>query len=436
MKRAGIFGSLVLGSLLATSLGAYPLDDYARTGIQRLQSPRADLPSGARLPAAAIVPSGIDVRELPASDPALSRALRDLLGEEAADYGVAVLDLSDPARPVFAGHQPDYLANVGSVGKLLVLLAWFQHLASVYPDDLAARERLLRTTAITADEYIEHDEHEVPVFDAQAGRSVTRRLRHGDQASLWEHLDWMLSASSNAAASLLMKELVIARHLGPEYAPDQSSRNRLLDGLSLGSRGRLLNEVMMAPLKPAGLDPARIRQGSLFTAAGKRLIPGSTSSIATPRDLLRLLALIEAGRFVDAWSSREAKRLLYTTEKRIRYASHPVLHPAAVYFKSGSLYSCTPEPGFTCRKYMGNKLNRLASVALIEYPAERPHLRYAVAVMSNVLRRNSAVAHQTLALRIHRLIEARHPLRSGSPPTAGADQPGAGAPLEVQADND
>jgi hypothetical protein len=33
---------------------------------------------------------------------------------------------------------------------------------------------------------------------------------------------------------------------------------------------------------------------------------------------------------------------------------------------------------------------------------------YLVTVSSNVLRKNSAVAHQTLALRIHRLIEARH----------------------------
>jgi hypothetical protein len=31
-----------------------------------------------------------------------------------------------------------------------------------------------------------------------------------------------------------------------------------------------------------------------------------------------------------------------------------------------------------------------------------------VVVMSNVLRKNSAVAHQTLATRIHRLIEARN----------------------------
>jgi hypothetical protein len=132
------------------------------------------------------------------------------------------------------------------------------------------------------------------------------------------------------------------------------------------------------------------------------------TSYATSRDLVKLINLIEDRRFVDEWSSSEAKRLLYFTRRRIRYASHPVLNNAAVYFKSGSYYSCMPEPGFVCRQYKGNKINRLASVAMIESPAGSPRLRYIVAVMSNVLRVNSAVAHQTLALRIHRFIESLH----------------------------
>jgi hypothetical protein len=40
--------------------------------------------------------------------------------------------------------------------------------------------------------------------------------------------------------------------------------------------------------------------------------------------------------------------------------------------------------------------------------------------MSNVLRRNSAVDHQTFATRLHRLIEAYHK------PAAAAEKPGAG----------
>ena len=67
-----------------------------------------------------------------------------------------------------------------------------------------------------------------------------------------------------------------------------------------------------------------------------------------------------------------------------------------------------PEEGFKCGKYMGNRINILASIAIVESPAEKPELRYLVAVISNVLRKNSVVAHQTLAMRIHRMIEAAH----------------------------
>ena len=59
-------------------------------------------------------------------------------------------------------------------------------------------------------------------------------------------------------------------------------------------------------------------------------------------------------------------------------------------------------------KYKGNKRNQLASIALVESPAKDPLLNYAVAVSSNVLRINSAVAHQTLAMRIHRMLEGIH----------------------------
>ena len=51
---------------------------------------------------------------------------------------------------------------------------------------------------------------------------------------------------------------------------------------------------------------------------------------------------------MDEFSSREIKRLLYVTERRIRYAASPALASSAVYFKSGSLYECAKEAGFTC----------------------------------------------------------------------------------------
>ena len=74
---------------------------------------------------------------------------------------------------------------------------------------------------------------------------------------------------------------------------------------------------------------------------------------------MRFLFNLEQGKVVDLFSSREIKRLMYMTQRRIRYASSPALYEAAVYFKSGSMYRCGPEPGFKCRKYRGNVLESL-----------------------------------------------------------------------------
>jgi hypothetical protein len=49
------------------------------------------------------------------------------------------------------------------------------------------------------------------------------------------------------------------------------------------------------------------------------------------------------------------------------------------------------------------------SVAIIETPAGENRLFYIATLISNVLLKNSAVDHQTLATRIHRLIEKAHP---------------------------
>src|SRR6185295_6859684 len=93
----------------------------------------------------------------------------------------------------------------------------------------------------------------------------------------------------------------------------------------------------------------------------------------------------------------------YQTEQRIRYASAPQLAAAALYFKSGSLYECRPEPGFSCRQYQGNKSNYMNSVAIVERPDGAVYL---VVLMSNVLKVNSAVEHQSLATFIDRIIPA------------------------------
>lgn len=403
---------------LGTSLGeAYPLDGYPYTGIRRLDfynlaqqgivSGR-QLPAGAKYPLNLIQPRHVALESLDAlqTDEEYDRKIRSYLGADKERYGIVVLDLSDPANPIYAEHNASYKSNVGSVGKIIVVTALFNTLAELYPDDVTARENVLRDSRVIADRFIEYDSHEVPIWDVENRKLSHRPLRIGDDASLWEYVDWTLSASSNAAASMVMREVLLLRHFRHDYPVSEEQAQEYLG--TAGASG--LRESMLGALNDAlesnGLDTELLRQGSFFTRYGKNRTGGVTS-YGTPRELLKLLLLVEQGKLIDEFSSREMKRLLYMTQKRIRYASHPALTESAVYFKTGSLYSCQPEPGFECGKYKGNKRNTLASVAIVETEKTDRDLHYLVVVISNVLRVNSAVAHQTLAMRIHRMIEAR-----------------------------
>ena len=414
-----LFIAVVLA--LGTSLGeAYPLDGYPYTGIRRLDfydlaqqgivSGR-QLPAGAKYPLQLIQPRHVALDSLCAlqTDEEYNRKIRSYIGADKERYGIAVLDLSDPDKPIYAEHNALYKSNVGSVGKIIVVTALFDTLADLYPKDISARENVLRDSRVIADRFIEHDSHEVPIWNVENRKLSHRPLRLGDEASLWEYVDWTLSASSNAAASMVMREILLLRHFGYDYPVSELQAQEYLDTAG----ATRLRESMLAALNGAlesnGLDTELLRQGSFFTRYGKNRTGGVTS-YGTPRELLNLLLLIEQGKLIDEFSSREMKRLLYMTQKRIRYASHPALTDSAVYFKTGSLYSCQPEPGFECGKYKGNKRNTLASVAIIETEKTDRDLHYLVVVISNELRVNSAVAHQTLAMRIHRMIEARQAL--------------------------
>ena len=142
MNPRNLLAATTVAVLLAvpTGSGAYPLDDYPRTGITRLEAydrAREGLLARGTLKPGSLWPSA-DIRlrlaerpelELPAADPEFSRELRDLLGPAADRYGVAVLDLSDLDAIRYAEHQGNLSQNPGSVGKLLVELAWLQALA-------------------------------------------------------------------------------------------------------------------------------------------------------------------------------------------------------------------------------------------------------------------------------------------------------------------
>jgi hypothetical protein len=156
------------------------------------------------------------------------------------------------------------------------------------------------------------------------------------------------------------------------------------------------------PLTAASLDTSRIRLGTFFTRNASAVIPG-TASYACPGELLRWLVKLEQGKIVDEWSSLEIKKLIYFVRARYRYASSPALAKAAVFFKSGSLFECRPEPGYHCGQYRGNETNLMHSVAIVESGRKV----YLIAMMSNVLKVNSAVEHQTIAGEIEKLIQSR-----------------------------
>jgi hypothetical protein len=284
----------------------------------------------------------------------------------------------------------------------------FQALARAYPDDIDARRRVLRETQIEADEFIRYDHHKVPFWNPRTQHLDSRRLREGDTGNLWTYLDWMLSASSNAAASMTIKHMMLLSQFGREYPLDRDKEQNYFNRTPRAELGKVLARAYQDGIDASGLDSNRFRQGGFFSRTGKRRVPGQRS-YATPRELLRFLLHLEQGKVVDDFSSREIKRLLYLTQRRIRYAASPALYDAAVYFKSGSYYRCDRETDASCGKYRGNVLNLLNSVAIVESPAGKPDgLFYMVVMTSNVLKDNASLLHQSFGTRLHRLIEQRH----------------------------
>jgi len=420
MKVTLFFSSLlVLTFLVVGSLAlGYPLDGYEETGIRRVEGARLANEGlaigGFQPPGALLTTEQVDLRllnqvvALPPADPAFTSQVKALLGEHADAYGIAVLDLTDRNNPRYAEHRGEHRQNVGSVGKLLVALGYFQALADTYPDDLDKRKEILRDTIMTADNFSHSDHHTIRIFDVETRKLIRRPIEDGDQGSVWEYLDWMLSVSSNSAAAMVMRDAMLLKHFGQSYPVSEEEIQTFFSTTPGGKLTKIFQQTFWEPVTRNGLSLDEIRQGSFFTRQGKRNVNGGGNSYATARSLMEFLLKMEEGALVDEWSSRQLKRLLYMTERRIRYASSPELKEAAVYFKSGSWYKCKQEEGFKCRAYSGNVINYMNSVAIVEQEIDGVKLQYMVIVISNILRQNSAVEHQTLGTEIHKLIKKDH----------------------------
>ncbi len=396
---------------LATGLThAYPLDGEDESGIRRLQGYRLqqERPGAPRLAAGQLWHSG-DIRlrlkdyrgpdfdELP-EDAELSKFLAANLRQRDPSYSMVLVDMSDPAALRWAGLRPDIQQNAGSVGKLICMAALFHALAEAFPD-VEDRARVLRESVSQAGRWVSNEIHKVPRWNEELQRNTYSVITPPDRFRLSEWLDHAISASANGAGSMIWREAMLIRHFGAAYPVGDEDRGRFFRDTPKSELSSLALALVNEPLVNAGIDTNRLRQGSFWTTNSKQFVPG-TSSYGTARELARLVFRIEQGLLVDEWSSLQMKKYMYLTKRRYRYSYAPELADAAVFFKSGSLYSCRPEEGFVCGKYMGNRINLMNSVAVVEGPGDS-ELHYLATLMSNVLKFNSAWDHSRIAAAVH-----------------------------------
>lgn len=400
-----------------TTYTYYPIDGYERTGIKRLK--RLELIKNGEIKDAAALPPGAlksyDEIELNLTarkedsamalmqvDDAFQKEINMLFRGLDKSYSLTVLDISDPnnvryaERNETAGYQP------GSVGKLAVLTGLFVQLANIYPDSFEKRTELLRNKSVKAGVWGLTDEHTVPIYNIEKNTLVKRQVVASDVFSLYEWADHMLSVSNNGAASIVWREVLLMAAFGAEYPNlTQEQTDAYFKETPKKELTDLSNDVVNLPLRDLGITAEEWRLGSFFTRGANTYVGDKGGSIGSPQGLMKFLVQLEQGKVVDEASSLEMKRLMYMTDRRIRYAQAPSLKEAAVYFKSGSLYKCDRSNGEACGKYMGNVTNFMNSVIIVEHP---DNCRYMVVLMTNVLRKNSASDHMYLAGNIDKLI--------------------------------
>ncbi len=402
--------------LLPLSATGYPIDAQD-TSIRRLQGANPDkIPPGGLLKQDEIRTSllatpgaGWDFDDNP-RDPELQAALTQMFKGRDPSYGLVVADISDPSNIRWAGVNETRSQIPGSVGKILHMLALFAELETAFPDTLD-RERILRTRMVTSGQWVVPNHHTVPRLQADGKTLRSGPIAVGETFSLAEWLDFAIAYSSNAAAATVWKEVVLLRHFGANYPPTAEQEAAFFRDTPKAELWKLASDAVREPMIGAGLDPEAFWIGSFWTGGAKRLIPGNGGSRGTPMEMARFYLRMEQGRLVDNWSSERMKRYLYTTSRRYRYVFSDELKPAAVYFKSGSLYKCVPEEGFACGKYMGNAQNLMNSVTLVETPArpeegQQQH-RYIAALMSDVRRTNSAWDHSRIGAAVDTAVRTR-----------------------------
>ena len=418
MKKIIIVLVLVLICSAFTTATFYPIDGYEHTGIKRLK--RLELIKSGEIVEKQTLPEGafksyLDIKlnlKEKASDSlhcffkendAFQKEISSLFRGLDKSYSLTVMDITDlnniryAHRNETSGYQP------GSVGKLAVLIGLFNQLSKIYPDDFDKRIQLLKTKVVKAGVWGLTDEHTIPIYNIETKKLVKRQVIASDTFTLFEWADHMLSVSNNGAASIVWREVLLMQAFGEKY-PELTEEEALTYFKTTEKKvlTDLGNDVVNLPLRDLGITADEWRLGSFFTRGANTYVGDKGGSIGTPFGVMKFLVQLEQGNVIDAESSLEMKRLMYMTDRRIRYAQAPALKEAAVYFKSGSLYKCDRSNGQVCGKYMGNIQNFMNSVAIVEHPDKTT---YMVVLMTNVLGKNSATDHMNLAANIDKLIK-------------------------------
>ncbi len=409
--------NIILIVLIVTSLGfiKYPIDGYETTGIARLYQLRKfqlDSVKYNRIPAGAykkladiklnLVNRNKDsVKDLLVVDKDFERKLSRII--PAGAYSMTVMDMSNPDKLRYAEHRENVGYQPGSVGKIAVLLAVFDQLQKLCPNSWEDRAGYLKNIKVTSRYWGTGDHHTIPVYDIEKDKLTKRQVIASDEFSLYEWLDHMVSVSNNGAASVMYREAMLMAAFGQDYFfLDAEKAENYFKETSRDSLTNLANSVVNEPLRKLGIKEDEWKLGGMFTRPAGKYVGRKGGSIGTPKGLMKFLVQLEQGNVVDKESSLEMKRLLYLTDRRIRYAKSPRLDSAAVYFKSGSYYKCDREKNPDCKSYAGNVFNYMNSVIIVEHPNG---LKYIVCLMSNVLNKNSAGAHMYMASKIDDIID-------------------------------
>jgi len=395
----------------------YPIDGYERTGIKRLK--RLELIKSGELKDATKLPEGAmksymdiqlnltekrqdSVHCFLKEDEVFQKEINNLFRGLDKSYSLTVLDISDlnniryAHRNETSGYQP------GSVGKIAVLVALFEQLANIYPDSFDKRIELLKNKSVKAGAWGLTDSHTVPIYNIETQKLLKRQVIASDVFTLFEWADHMMSVSNNGAASIVWREALLMQVFGDKYPElTQEEADAYFKDTPRKEITDLSNDVVNLPLRKLGITSDEWRLGSFFTSGANKYVGDKGGSIGSPLGLMKFLIQLEQGNVIDNASSLEMKRLMYMTDRRIRYAQSPALKEAAVYFKSGSLYKCDRTKGEECGKYMGNVTNFMNSVAIVEHP---DNCRYIAVLMTNVLRKNSASDHMALAASIDKIV--------------------------------